>query len=312
MNNISVIDAAEVPKGPFKPNIPKNLLWGVMVGLLGGIGLAFLFEHLDDTVKLPEDLERLVQLPVLGLLPRLPSATVASLATMAHHDPRSAIAEASRSMRTALLFSTPAGAPRVLQFTSPLQGEGKTTIALNLAITFTQLGHKVLLIDCDLRRPALHRLLELDTNRGLTHYLTNKSIGPAEVTQYAHIPNLFVIPAGPLPPNPADLLGSARMVDLLTLATEKFDYVLMDSPPILGLADALILADLARGTVVVVEATATRWNHLVGALKRLATVRATVLGGVLNKLSRRDSAYSYYHSDNYYSDEAPPERRLPA
>lgn len=136
MNNISVIDAAEVPKGPFKPNIPKNLLWGVMVGLLGGIGLAFLFEHLDDTVKLPEDLERLVQLPVLGLLPRLPSAIVASLATMAHHDPRSAIAEASRSMRTALLFSTPAGAPRVLQFTSPLQGEGKTTIALNLAITF--------------------------------------------------------------------------------------------------------------------------------------------------------------------------------
>jgi succinoglycan biosynthesis transport protein ExoP len=130
LNNLSVIDAAEVPKDPIRPDVPINLLLGVALGLLGGIGLAFLFEHLDDTVKLPEDLERLAQLPVLGILPKLPSSNAATLATSAYDDPRSAIAEATRSLRTALLFSTPAGAPRVLHFTSPSVAEGKTTIAL--------------------------------------------------------------------------------------------------------------------------------------------------------------------------------------
>ena len=312
MNNVSIIDAAEVPNRKYKPTVRKNILIGMVLGLLGGIGLVLLFEHLDDTIKLPEDLEHLGSLPVLGIIPKLPKGPQddVTLAVMAYYDPRSAVAEAFRSMRTALLFSTPSGAPKVLQFTSPTHGEGKTTASLNLAITFTQLGHKVLLIDCDLRRPRLHRLLELDVSRGLTHYLTGEA-KPGEVAQYANLPNLFVIPAGPVPPSPAELLGSARMLDLLALAAEKFDYVILDGPPTLGLADALILANLAQGTVIMVESTVTRRDHLVGALKRLSTAKATILGGVLNKLSQRESAYSYYHSYYYYhTDEAPADRRL--
>lgn len=334
MNNISVIDAAEVANSPFKPNVRKNLLFGIVLGLCAGIGLAFLFEHLDDTVKLPEDLERLAQLPILGILPKLQSQAEGALA--AHREPRSGIAEAIRSVRQALLFSVPAqetqhpgwrtlgvgrtnderrrrsAVPRVLQFTSPMQGEGKTTTALNLAIAFTQIGEKVLLVDCDLRRPNLHCVLKLDGSRGLTHYLTNNSITPLDVTQCARIPNLFVIPAGPQPPNPAELLGSTRMVKLLALAAEKFDYVLLDGPPTLGLADALILANLARGTVMVVEAAVSRHRHVIGALKRLASARVTVLGGVLNKLDRHDSAYSCYHNHYYYATDEARLERLPA
>lgn len=302
MNNILVTDAAEVPNEQNEPKLGTTMLVGVLLGLLGGIGLGFLFEHLDDTLKLPEELERVGPLPVLGIIPKWSKVPGGEVALAAMADPRSVIAEAFRSMRTAILFSTPSGAPKVLQFTSPTQGEGKTTAALNLAITFTQMGRKVLLIDCDLRRPGLHRYLELDINRGLTHYLTGEA-KPHEVTQYSKIPNLFVIPAGIRPPNPAELLGSGAMLDLLALAAKKFDDVILDGPPTMGLADALILANFAQGTVIVVESAVTRRDQLVGAIKRLNSAKATILGGVLNKLSPRESAYSYYHSDYYYAIE---------
>lgn len=299
MNNISVTDAAAVPNEKYKPKLGATILVGVLLGLLGGIGLGFLFEHLDDTLKFPEELERVGPLPVLGIIPKWSKVPGGEVALAAMTDPRSVIAEAFRSMRTAILFSTPFGAPKVLQFTSPTQGEGKTTAALNLAITFTQMDRKVLLIDCDLRRPGLHRYLESDISRGLTHYLTGEA-KPAEVAHCTNLPNLFVIPAGTLPPNPAELLGSRAMLDLLALAAEKFDHVILDGPPTVGLADALILANVAQGTVIVVESAVTRRNQLVGAIKRLNSAKATILGGVLNKLSPRESAYSYYHSDYYY------------
>jgi capsular exopolysaccharide synthesis family protein len=301
-NNISVIDPADIPVAPYKPNPRIYLLAGALLGLFGGIGLAFLFEKLDDTVKLPEDLERL-RLATLGVIPFVGSdkhgEEAAPLHLISYHDPRSGTAEAYRSLRTALTFSTSAGAPKILHLTSASQGEGKSTSAINLAVGFTQLGQTVLLIDGDLRRPSLHRMLAMDNDKGLSHYLSGEA-RPTEVSHAVGVPKLFVIPAGPLPPNPGELLASARMVDLLALAAEKFDRVIIDSPPVLGLADALILSNLAQHTIMVVAAGKTSRSHLASSLKRLHGARANLIGGLLTMINPQGGGYSYYH--NYYYD----------
>lgn len=304
-NNVSIVDRGEVPYERYKPNIPVNALLALVIGLVGGVGMAFLFEHLDDTLKQPEDLERRLQLPVLGVVPEVKAAEVrgdreAQISLLAHYEPRSPLAEAYRSVRTSLLFSTSAGAPHVLLFTSPGPGEGKTTSALNTAITFTQTGSKVLLVDTDLRNPSLHRLFQLDNLTGLTNYLAGDA-KPVDVSQHTPITNLFVIPSGPLPPNPAELLSDDKMMELLAVAADKFDYVILDGPPVLGLADALVLANMARGTVVVVEGGVTRQNHLQGALKRLRTAHANVLGSIMAKHKDEGGAYGYHHDYYYYN-----------
>lgn len=303
LNNIAIVEQAKVPSLPYKPSKRINLLVGMALGLFAGIGLAFLFEYLDDTVKLPEDVERVANLSMLGIIPQWTPKRGASrefsLPFLTSQDARSAFAESIRSLRTALLFSTSTGAPRVLHFTSVAQGEGKSTLLINLAITFTQLGNKVLLIDADLRRPSLHRMFGLDAGRGLCHYLAGGA-RPVDVAQATGIDNLFAIPAGVLPPNPSELLSSARMLDLIKLGSEKFDYVLIDSPPVLGLADALVLAGYAQGTVIVAAAGGTRRAHLMGAIKRLSMSQAKIVGGVLNKVGEREGARSYYYYHYHY------------
>jgi capsular exopolysaccharide synthesis family protein len=303
-NNISIVDPAEVPFKKFKPNLILNVIVGLILGVLGGVGLAFFLEHFDDSLKHPEDVERRTQVPVLGVVPEVKLAKDqsnlgAQIGMQAFYEPRSALAEAYRSIRTALLFSTAHGAPKVTLFTSPGPGEGKTTSALNLAITFTQTGSKVLLIDTDLRNPSLHRLLGLDSSLGLTNFLIGDA-APAEVSQHTAVTNLFAIPAGPLPPNPAELLSSARLAELLTKAAEKFDYVILDGPPVLGLADALVLSNLAGGTVIVAEAGVTRQGQLIGALKRLRSAHGVVLGCVLAKHRQEGGAYAYHQHYYYY------------
>lgn len=308
-NNIAVIDPAEPPQAPYKPNPKSYLLIGILLGLLGGTGLAFLFEMLDDTVKLPEDLERL-RLATLGIIPLTKAgrggAEAPPLHLVSHYDPRSAAAEAYRSLRTALSFSTNAGAPKVLHLTSSAQGEGKSTSAVNLAIGFTQLGQTVLLIDADLRRPSLHRMLEMGEERGLSHYLTGEA-QPSEIAHPMGVPNLFAVPAGPLPPNPSELLASARMVDLVTLAAERFDRVIIDSPPVLGLADAMILSNIADYTMMVVAAGKTSRTHLAASLKRLQGARANLLGGLLTMLDQQQGGYSYHYNYHYQYDGSEPE-----
>lgn len=296
-NNISVVDRAEVPSYPHTPNPRRNLMIAIFLGLFGGVSLAFLFEHLDDTVKHSEDMEQQLGLPVLGLIPDTRTDDGRKL----HHenlDVRSHFAEAYRSLRTALQFSTADGMPRVLMVTSTSMGEGKSTTALSLAMQVAQMGKKVLLIDGDLRKASLHGTLELSNELGLTNYLAGDA-KPVDITQATEVPNLFVVTSGPLPPNPAELVSSTKMVSLLSLAAEKFDQVIIDGPPVLGLADAPLLGSIADATVMVVESGSTRRDFARGAIKRLLGTRTHLLGGVLTKVQARGQSYDYY-SSHYY------------
>lgn len=298
-NNIAVVDRAQ--RGyKFKPSLTRNLALGLLAGLMLGVLLALAFEYLDDTLKSPEDLEKQLGLSVLGVIPLLKAPMTPARAL---EDPRSAFSEAYRSVRTALQFATDSGVPRCLLVTSATPAEGKSTTALTLAKNFAQLGKRVLVIDGDLRNPSLHRTLGKPNEVGLSNYLAGASKA-TEVIQATDIPGLMYMPTGPLPPNPAELLMGPKMVSLVSIASEKFDQVIIDGPPVMGLADAPILANLAHGTLLVVEAGETRIGVAKNALKRLYSARAHVVGALLTKFSSKHAGYGYgygYGGYNYYS-----------
>ena len=304
-NNISVVDRAQ-PGFKYKPSLVRNLALGLLVGLMLGVLLALGFEYLDDTLKAPEDVEKQLGLSVLGVIPMLtPPMTPAK----AMQDPRSAFAESYRSVRTALQFATDTGVPRCLLVASATPSEGKSTTALTLAKNFAQLGKRVLIIDADLRNPSLHRALGLENTAGLSNYLAGASKA-TEVIQPTDTPHLMFMPTGPLPPNPAELLMGPKMLSLISIASEKFDQVIIDGPPVMGLADAPILANMSAGTLLVVEAGRTRIAVARNALKRLLSARAHVVGALLTKFSSKHAGSSYgYGAYNYYSYGAKDEPR---
>lgn len=299
-NNISIIDRAEVPGGRYKPNLTLNLAIGLLLGGVLGVLLAFLLEFIDDTLKTAEDIEQKLKLPVLGIIPKLgPKESVAEAAA----NLQSSFSEAYRSVRTALQFSTDHGVPKTLLVTSSGPGEGKSTTSLALARNLTQLGKRVLLVDADLRNPSLHKTLGLRPEMGLSNLLAG-GCGFSDAVQATDDERLQVILAGPLPPNPAELLSGSKLISLLTVGSERFDHVIVDGPPVLGLADAPILANAVDGTLLVVTSAKTKISAAQSALKRLLAARARIIGGLLTKYDARTAGYGYgygYHYHTYYA-----------
>ncbi len=297
-NNISIIDKAGIPSRKFKPSLKTNLAFGLLLGLLLGMGIAFLREFIDDSIKDSDALEKLSGLPVLTQLPEIEGIAPKKLALQTALKPRSSLAEAIRSLRTSLRFSTRNGAPQSIFITSSAPAEGKSTIALNLATAYAQTGSKVLLIDADLRNPSIHKLLELKNLDGLTNYLASENTKNDDVSHDCMINNLKVITSGPIPPDPVELLSGKKMIELLETANKQYDHIVIDGPPILGLADALVLSNLSDATIVAVEAGKTRKAPLLDGLKRLERANANIIGSVLTRISK---AVNPEYNQAYYS-----------
>ncbi len=301
-NNISIIDKAGIPYEKHKPKLRNNLAFGLLLGLMLGMGAAFLREFMDDSLKGSDEVERVTGLPVLGLLPNIKGQSDDQIALLAHADPRSPLAEAIRSLRTSLKFSTQFGAPRVTFVTSSNPAEGKSSIALNLATAYAQIGSKVLLIDADLRNPSIHHLLKLENLEGLTNYLAGAG-NAAEISRPCLIKQLRVISSGPIPPDPVELLSGKRMRELLDVSKNEFDYIIIDGPPVIGLADALVLSNLSDATILSVQAGKTRKASLLAALKRLERTSGNIIGTLLTRVDRASNPE--YNEDSYYTYTSP-------
>ena len=301
LSNVSIIDNAEVPKAPSSPNLFKNLL----VGLIMGLGLAslvvFFKDQFDDAIRVPEDIEAKLALPLLGVIPQSPSGDP----QMALLDPKSPTSEAYNSLRGSLLYSTAEGLPQIMLVTSAQASEGKTTSSVAIAAGFARMGKKVLLIDADMRRPSLHKRLDLPNERGLSDLLTSHDPLASAVAKSSQ-DYLSLLVAGPIPPSPTELLSTARIEEILQEAAGQFDVVLVDSPPILGLADAPLIAALVDGVVFVVEADRSRRGALKAALRRLRSMRPILLGAVLTKFDplKAGNRYSEYYGYDYYQYES--------
>jgi capsular exopolysaccharide synthesis family protein len=317
---VRVIDEAQEPSGPYKPNAPLNLAAGFVLGLALGLVAAALREWSDRSLKTPAEVETIIGVTCLGLLPEIArnkrrrsrEVVLGALndrdLVVARH-PEGGVAEAARAIRTNLTFMSPDRPYRSILVTSAIPEEGKTTVACSLSTVLVQSGLRVLIVDTDLRRPRLHRTFKLPNDLGVTMAISNQA--PIdECIRESSIRNLWVLTSGPLPPNPAELLQSDRFAALARELYSKFDRVVFDSPPILPVTDAAILSRLVDGVVVVARAFSTQKSAARQAVKQLLDVKAHVIGVVLNAvdLGRHDyrEYHYYYKRDGYYSSpEAP-------
>jgi capsular exopolysaccharide synthesis family protein len=273
----------------------RALMMALMLGLGGGFGVAFLLERLDDAIRAPDEVERLSGLPTLGVIPNVIKDAKVETELL---NPRSSVAEAYRSLCTALQFSTDQGLPRSILVTSAVQGEGKSITSLGIARHFANMGMRVLIVDADMRNPSMHKKLGLSNSIGLSNFLTGELL-PPETFQATGVGELTFMATGPLPPNAADLLAGPRLLSLLSVGMETFDLIVIDSPPVMGLADAPLLSNATAATVFVVGAGQSRPPQIRGALKRLQFARGPIIGTVLTKFDARNASYVYEYGYGY-------------
>ena len=318
-SNIRVVDPALIPSAPAGPQRAKNILMSILVGLVGGIGLALFREYLDNTVKSPDDIESLVGLPSLAVVPAQPSSnghhskwpqlkhktathsvSGPRVETLSHTQPKSQISEAFRALRTSLLLSQADHPPQVILVTSALPREGKTTAAVNLAVTLAQLGDRTLLLDSDMRKPGIRRALNLlsGNEKGLSSYLAGVTNLDEIVVPHPVISNLETITTGPVPPSPADLLSSRRMREAISELRLRFKFIVIDSPPVMAATDAVIVSSLTDGVLLVARSGETPKEAFTRTRDLLGAVKCRILGVVLNAVD--SSAPDYYYSYRYY------------
>jgi len=309
--NIHIVDPAEVPESPIKPTTRRNVMLAMVIGLMGGIGLIFFFEYLDNTVKTPDDVQNRFGLPYLGPVPNFEiKANEPGGELVILNAPKASASEAFRGLRTSLFFSFSQQGPKVVLITSADAREGKTLVAANLAVAMAQGGNRVLVLDCDMRRPRVHKLFNLAREPGMSNVLAgadpwDKMVKPTPVA------NLWVIPAGPIPPNPAELLTSNVMPLIIQELHQHYDRIIIDSPPIIAVTDSVALSRMADGVILVVKVGLTPREVIESALRQLKDIDAKVLGMVLNDVPvDRDSYYysHYYYYHYHYGEEAPSPR----
>lgn len=296
MDDVQILDPAQLPKVPYSPRPVFNMCIAFFLGLAASIGLILLIEYLDNSIKTQEDIEKLARVPVIGIIPS-EGETAEDSELISIKAPKSLVSEAFRTLRTSIQYSSFDKEIETIVVTSSQQGEGKTTIVSNLAITTAQSGKKVLLIDCDLRRPRIYKKLGILNGEGLTSILAGES-EKNECIRALDLPNFYIITSGPIPPYPAEILGSSRMKNLLEELKKDFDIILIDTPPVLAVTDAQVLSALCDGVLLVACCGETDRNDFIRAKELIDKVGARVLGAVLNKATKEVKQYNgYYESE---------------
>ena len=307
VNNIEVLDAAIVPESPIRPRRSFILAVATIFAGLFGIGFAFLLELLDNTVRTQEDVERMLGFTFLGVVPSIKkpqrgsrrSVDEGSSDLFIHRHPKSTVAECCRSIRTNLHFMSPDKPLKRILITSAGPREGKTFNAINVATVMAQSNNRVLIVDTDMRRPRIHRAFGMDNSVGLTNLILGE-VDYEEAIAHTDIPQVDVLRCGPIPPNPTELMHTDRFRAVIDALDDRYDRIIYDSPPVIAVADAMILANSVDGVVFVIKTGQTSKEVVKRAKSLLSAINAPLLGAILNDLDLEDRAYRYHYYYSYY------------
>ncbi len=305
-SNLQLVDPATIPESPIKPKRGLNALLAVMVGVFGGIFAAFFVDYMDDTIKTAEDVEKKLGLTLLDIVPL---STGKSGSVFMTSDPKSAAAEAFRTIRTGLMLSSAVNPLKVFLITSATPNEGKTTTAVNLAVAMSQMGEKVLIVDCDMRRKSLHNIFDISSDTGISDVLIDPTRISQGIKRLDAYPNLDILIGGTTAPNPSELLGSERMKAFIAKVRGYYDRVIIDSPPLLAFSDSLVLASLADGVITVIWGGKTPRDILQKEIQSLSGINARIVGAVLNKVDITKRSYYYYPYYKYYDSDTKTRKR---